>query len=230
MADFNLTTSVASDVLASTTLTILRGRLRVELHDEDDAAYRWEDATLNRHIERAARELSLVSPRELTTTLSAEGSTRELSLETLLRLVSIDAVEYPVGEYPASYVQFGSYGSTLTLLIDETPEAGAEVRVYWGGLHVVDASGSTLRAAHEDIVVMGAAGYAALEWANFAANRANFAGTEAHEQYLRWGTEQLQRFREQLAKLRETARVRAGAIFSPASPRPQRSVVQWEPS
>ena len=61
MADIELT---MADVTPTTTsLTTLRTRLRQELHDEDAANYRWTDTILNRHLARAARELSLVLPR-----------------------------------------------------------------------------------------------------------------------------------------------------------------------
>ena len=60
MADIELTTTAVSPL--TTSLTGLRNRLRVELHDEDDTAYRWQDAALERHIERAVRELSRVAP------------------------------------------------------------------------------------------------------------------------------------------------------------------------
>lgn len=227
MADHNLTTTAVS--ATTTTLTTLRSRLRVELHDEDSANYRWTDATLNRHLERAVRDLSLVAPRERASTLATTLDSRDLSTSTLDKLVNVLAVEYPVGEYPPVYVQFSHYGGLLSLLVDTLPGASEDVGVYWGQLHTLDASSSTLKPPHEDVVVLGASGYAALEWANFAVNRANVAGDDAFQHYRRWGSDQIVRFGEALQRLRESSRVKAGTIFTPAAPVPSRNIVRWEP-
>ena len=56
MADFNFVMTPVSPT--PIVLDDLRDRLRQELHDEDSGAYRWQDAVLDRHIERAVRELS----------------------------------------------------------------------------------------------------------------------------------------------------------------------------
>lgn len=227
MADFDLvTTALAS---TPTNLATLLARLRVELHDEDAGDYRWTDATLERHIERAVRDLSLVAPRERLDELAADGTSRELSLSTLDDLVLVHAVEYPIGEFPPVYVQFGVYAGVLSLLVDEVPEAAAAVNVYWGSLHTLTDEVSTLKAAYEDIVVLGAGGYAALEWASFASNRANLAGTEAFDQYSSWGADALQRFRDQLLTLREGSRIRVAATYAAARPEPSRHVVTWQP-
>jgi hypothetical protein len=68
MADINLTTTAVT--ATSVTIATLRTRLRRELHDEDAANYRWTDTVLERHLARAARELSVVLPHEQKTSLS----------------------------------------------------------------------------------------------------------------------------------------------------------------
>ena len=77
----------------------------------------------------------------------------------------------------------------------------------------------------EDAVVTGAAGYAAVEWANFATNRANVAGTAAAKHYRDWGE-------SQLSASASTQRVRAASRCRQRSlqPRPRlsRNVVSWE--
>ncbi|MGE0058918.1 MAG: hypothetical protein AB7T32_13115 [Dehalococcoidia bacterium] len=209
-----------------TTLADLRDRLRIELHDVDET--RWDDDALDRHLHRAVRELSSRAPRERVTTLATTAGSRELSLEALADLVEVAAVEYPVNEYPARLVRFSVYAGTLTLLVDTAPGDGEDVNVYWGSVHEVDDDSCTLPAVQEDIVVGGAAGYAAVEWASFATNRANIGGVEAVEQYAAWGADALSRFKEQLGRLREVSRVRTGTLFSPAGASLSRSVVQFE--
>src|SRR3989304_2626161 len=155
MADFNLTTTAVSPTTIDR--DDLRTRLRQELHDEDSANSRWTDAVLNRHIDRAVRELSAVWPRERKTTAQTAAGSRDVSV-TLDQLVRIEAVEYPTGEWPPAFVQWQLYGSALTLLLESAPAAVADVNVYWGQLHAVDATQSTLPTAAEDAVGTGAGG------------------------------------------------------------------------
>ncbi len=210
------------------TIATLRGRLRRELHDEDSETYRWQDDVLDRHLDRAVRELSLVLPHEQKTALSTTEGSREVGVSTLTDLVRIEAVEYPTGCWPPSYVQFSLYGGVLTLLTQSLPGDAEAINVYWGKLHTLDDTVSTLPSTVEDIVVLGAGAYAATEWANFAANRANVAGTEAFVNYRSWGADAMRRFREQLRGLGESARLRSGSLFAPARPDASRNVVQWD--
>ncbi|MFQ5925275.1 MAG: hypothetical protein ACE5IE_04705 [Dehalococcoidia bacterium] len=147
-------------------LTLMRARLRKDLHDEDANNYRWSDEELNRHIEHAVRELSLAVPLEAKATLTTTAGSRELSLSTLSDLVAIEAVEYPVGGYPPRYVRFSLWGDTLTLLVEGAPSGGEELYIYYGKLHTLDDTASTIPSPLEDLVVIGGAGYAAIEWAS----------------------------------------------------------------
>jgi hypothetical protein len=161
--------------------------------------------------------------------LSTVAGTREISVAALTDLVRIEAVEWPAGDYPPTYVQWSVYQTTLTLLTDTEPSEVEDVNVYWGSLHLCDASQSTLPAVAEDAVVMGASGYAALEWANFAINRANLAGVAAVDDYRAYGNAQLRRFQELLADFGQRARVRVSGLFKPAAGPAGRDVVRWEP-
>lgn len=210
-----------------TTIADLRDALRIELHDEADE--RWADAVLDRHLQRAARELAFVWPREQKTTLQTTAGSRELSTTSLTARVRILAVEYPVGQYPAAYVQFSHFGDTLTLLVEQTPGGAENVAVYWGSLHTLDSMTSTLPPAAEDAVVTGAAGYAAIEWASFATNRANVGGPEAVEDYLAWGERQLARFQAMLSRFGDSGRLRSSRLFVPERGEASQSVVRWEP-
>ncbi|HEY7466527.1 MAG TPA: hypothetical protein VIB47_07520 [Dehalococcoidia bacterium] len=228
MADTTITMTAVT--ATPVTRDDLLARLRVELHDEDSDNYRWEDATLERHIDRAVRELSQVWPREQLTTLQTSAGSRDVDLTGELEdLVRVEAVEWPVGEYPPSYVQWSVYRTTLTLLVDSEPTEAADLNVYWGSLHLCDGSQSTVPAVAEDAVVMGASGYAALEWANFAINRANLAGTAAVDDYRAYGNAQLRRFQELLSDFGQRARVRVSGLFKASDGPAGRDVVRWEP-
>lgn len=206
-------------------LSQMHTRLRRDLHDEDAANYRWTDAELDRHIDRALRELSQAAPRQTKATLTASAS-RELSLATLTDLIAIEAVEYPVGKYPPLYVRFSRWENILTLLVDQVPSAGEQVNIYYGKLHTLNATTSTIPTHLEDLVVTGAAGYAALEWASFATNRVNVGGEDVGQRYLTWGHELLAAFRRGLA--RERSRLRRRQLYRPAEP-PASQTTDWGP-
>ena len=163
------TISMTAATATSIDRTDLLARLRVELHDEDSNNYRWTDATLQRHLERAVREVSQAWPRERLTVLTATASSRDIDVSAeFADLVRIEAVEWPIDQEPRRYIQWSLYQTTLTLLDENIPSAADSVNVYWGSRHLVDNAQSTLPQVTEEAVVQGAAGYAAVEWANYA--------------------------------------------------------------
>jgi len=199
------------------TLPILRARLRRELHDEDAAAYRWTDAELDGHLEHAVRELSVAAPLEAKADLTASGTSRTLSLASLGGLVAVEAVEYPTGQYPPVYTPFSRWASDLALLVDAVPASGATVAVYYGKMHTVDATSSTLPSALEEAAVTGAAAYAALAWASFAINRVNVGGADTWRSLYTWGQERLAEFGRGLARHSRRNAVRVRRLYIPAS-------------
>ena len=209
------------------TLTTLRTQLRKDLHDEDPNNYRWADATLDRHIERAKRELSYALPREQKTTLQTSAGSRDVSISSLGDLVRIVAVEWPAGEWPPAYAKFSVWETTLTLLVDAPPAAAEDVHVFWGKVHTIDASTSTVPAWAEEALLAGAAGYAAVEWASFATNRANVSGTGVTDDYGAWGRERLRDFRAWLRRFQ--SRVRTARLYTPAEAEGDQSTVVWDP-
>jgi hypothetical protein len=212
------------------TLVSLRGQLRVDLHDQDAASYRWSDPELDRHLQRATRELSLALPRERRQPLVVSGGpTRDLDMSVLVDLVRVYAVEYPVGEFPSCFVQFQTWQTTLTVQTDKLLENGETVNVYWGSLQAVDEDASTLPAFAEETLLQGAGGYAALEWASFATNRANIGGSGAVIDYRFWGESRLNAFRDGLRRIGERSRIRTSRLYTPDQVEPTGDVVTWEP-
>ncbi|MFQ5861105.1 MAG: hypothetical protein ACE5IG_06110 [Dehalococcoidia bacterium] len=197
-------------------ITQMRTRVRRDLRDEDPASQRWSDASLDRHIEHALQDLSLAIPLETVATLTTPGGSRDLSLASLSDLISAEAVEYPTGRYPVAYVPFSLWGDTLSLLVDQAPQAGEEVKIYYGKLHTLDALGSSLPPYLEELVAVGAEGYAALEWATFATNRTNVGGPQTWRHYLTWGQERLAQFHKGLARLSRRNTVRVRRLYPPA--------------
>lgn len=207
-------------------LTQMRDRLRKDLHDEDPQNERWTDGELDRHIQRAVGDFSLSVPLEAKTTLTATPGSRDLSIAGLTGLVAVEAVEYPVGDYPPTYVPFSVWLSTLTMLIDSAPAAADGVDVYYTEVHTLDATTSTLPVRFEDVVATGAAAYAALEWASFAANRVNVGGKDVWRDYLTWGQQRLAEFQRALARHGRRNAVRIRSLYRPATTPVDQSTVE----
>jgi len=198
-------------------LSDMRGRLRKDLHDEDTANQRWTDSELDRHIQRAVRDFSLSVSLEAKTTLSTTAASRDLSIAGLADLVAVEAVEYPTGDYPPTYVPYSVWLSTLTMLIDAAPAGVESVNFYYTKLHTLDATSSTLPSRFEDVVATGAAAYATLEWASFATNRVNVGGQDVWRDYLTWGQERLAEFESALAEYGRRNAVRVRQLYRPAT-------------
>lgn len=190
-------------------LSDMRDRLRKDLHDEDATNERWTNAV----------------PLEEKAALTTTAGSRDLSISGLTELVAIAAVEYPVDQYPPSYVRFSAWVSTLTMLIDSTPAAAESVNVYYTKLHTIDASSSTVPLRFEDVIASGAAARAALEWASFATNRVNVGGKEVWREYLTWGQERLADFQRALARHGQRNSLRARRLYAPATPSVDQSTV-----
>lgn len=192
----------------ATTISILRARLRVDL--DEPVADRWSDDDLDRHIQHAIRDINRVVPREMKATglTIADPASRELDISSLTDLVEVIAIEYPVGSYPRRLRHFETWGSTLSLLTDTMPPAGASVCVYYTIQHTVDAADSTLPSYLEDIMLVGAAGYALLDYLAATQNRVNVGGDRTGEQLRAHANDLLMQFRQDLTALkRERYRV-----------------------
>jgi len=193
----------------------LRELLRVDLSDSSETC--WTDADLDRHIGHAIRDLNRVAPREMKADglAIADPASRAIDISSLDGLINVVAVEYPVGGYPRRLRHFECWGDTLTLLTDTMPEAGASVNIFYTAPHVVDAASSTLPAHLEEVVLVGAAGYAALEYAAYVADRVT-VGAGAPDRYRAMGNDRLMQFRQELTALkRERSRaLRAGELWT----------------
>jgi hypothetical protein len=207
-------------------LTNLVYRLRQVLKDSDSAAYRWIDEELRRHLLQAIDELSQVLPDEQRTALTTTPGSRDLSLAALYGLLDIEAIEYPAGLFPPAYVQFQTWGETLTLLSPGAPAGSEPVNVYWNRRHEVELRASTLPPEAEEAVIIGAAGHAAEAWSAFATNRANVAGTIAVDNYRELALFWRGRFQELLRRYGRAARVSTASLYAPSG-HIARDTVQW---
>ena len=74
--------------------------------------------------------------------------------------------------------------------------------------------GGALPSQYDDLVAIGACGYAAISWAAFSINRVNVGGKMTSEEYRTWGNERLVIFRERLKQLGRRQRLRNQQLFT----------------
>ena len=193
-------------------LTDMIDLVRKDLHDEDSNNYRWSDSELTRHINRAVKELSEKVPGPARATLATTADSREIDISGLTNRIMIEAVEFPVDNYPPSFQRFSIWGDILTIISGSEPD-GSNCRIYYGTLHILDTQGSTVPVKYEDLVATGACGYATVEWAAYAINRVNVGGANVSKEFRLWGSEKLAAFQEALSRLGRRQRVRVQRLF-----------------
>jgi hypothetical protein len=198
-------------------LTEMRTIVRRDLHDEDAANYRWTNDELDRHIAHAVKGFSEALPYEQKATKATTSGSREIDMSSISDRVMVEAAEYPIDQFPRRFQRFSLWGDTLTLLGAEVPD-GSNAYIYYGKLHTLDGSGSTIPAEHEDLIAAGACGYAATEWAVYAINRVNVGGDITPREVLAWGKEKLKYFRDELRRLGRINRVRVRSLYKPYYP------------
>ena len=196
-----------------TTLSDIRDRVRLDLRDPDSE--RWSDNQLDRHITRALHDMDRHVPREATATIATTAGSRDIDLSSISGLIDVESAEYPVGEFPPCYVQFSRWDQSLTLLLDTAPD-GSDVRLSYTATHVLDGSGSTVPGHLEELLAIGAAGYAALELASANTNAITLDDRSVDE-YSRQGRAWLTAFQQLLRHHARSNSVRSRRLYRSAS-------------
>jgi len=87
-------------------LAEMRAIVRRDLHDEDDTNYRWTDEELDRHITHAVKDFSEAIPYEQKVIKATTSGSREIDISALTDRIMIEAVEYPVAQFPRKYQRY----------------------------------------------------------------------------------------------------------------------------
>lgn len=193
----------------------LRQRLRKDLQDEDTSNERWSDDVLNRHLDAALDEVSLLAPLQSLSALTTEFASRQVDVSGLKPRLRIVAIEHPTGQYPPAYQPYTSWGDTITLDIITEPTGAEDVNVFWEGPHSITPD-ATFDPIMDEVILAGAAAYAALEWASKVSNQLNTGGDETWGRYMDFAAERQKTFHEKLAKLPAASRVRTAKMFTPS--------------
>lgn len=195
-----------------TTLSDIRTRVREDLRDTE--AERWPEDQIDRHIAHALSDLSLAAPRELSDDLATTSGSRDVPLGGIEGLIEVEAVEYPAGHFPASFVSYSTWGGMLTIQGPLVPD-GSDARVYYLATHTLDSEGTTVPGHLLDVLATGASAYAALELASFAADRLNL-DPKASEKHLAWSRARLTAFQQLLHTYGRKNRLRERRMYLPA--------------
>jgi len=203
----------------TTTIDAVRARLRVDLDDLDPTAYRWTDAELERHLNHALNRMSYEMPRELSSTLTTTTGSRDVWLIALETRIRVSRVEFPAGNYPPTYVRFALWGDRLTLLVDNPP-TGEDLIVYWLAAHVLDQSRSSLDGPLIDVLLDGAAAYAASQMASYVTERVSSGGPGADRDYAAFSTRKMRAFDQAIRHHGTHASLRPSMLYTPVEPAP----------
>ncbi len=193
------------------TLSDMLTLVRRDLKDET-TPYRWSDAELERHILHAVKDFSGEVPYEQKATVATTAGSSVIDISAITGRVTVEAVEYPVNQYPRSYPRFSLWEDTIYLLGDEVPD-GSNAYIYYGKLHTLGTT-STIPAKYEDLIAVGACGYAAVEWAAYAVNRVNIGGIMTPREFLNWGNQRADFFRAELKRLGRRNKVRIRELYT----------------
>ena len=193
------------------TLTDMLTLVRKDLKDLVEP-YRWSDAELERHILHAVKDFSEAVPYEQKAVIATTAASREISLSALTGRIVVEAVEYPVNRYPRSYQRYTLWEDTIYLTGDEVPD-GSNAYIYYGKLHTLGTT-STIPDKYENLIALGACGYAAVQWAAYSINRVNTGGSTTPGEFLNWGKQKLDCFQGELKRLGRRNKVRIRQLYT----------------
>ena len=183
------------------TLSSMRAGVRRDLKDEDSANYRWSDGEIDRAIEKAVLVYSGYCPlMQLTATIHTVDGGNTVSLATLTERIDVVKVEHPLDSPPYTSRRFRVWGDLLTFEDGYTGDGGL-CNIYWLKKHALGAA-STIPAAHEHIIALGAVAFAVGSQAQYQVNLANTGGQGVNRDYNAWAIAAFEAFYRSLERVR----------------------------
>ena len=197
-------------------LPTMRTNIRRDLHDEDPANYRWTNDEIDRHIQHAILDISQAVPlQSVDDTLTIPNpASKDIDISSLTGLIMVDAVEYPVDSDPREYRRFAVWGTTLTLLIDDTVTAADPLTIKYSAVHTITAIACSLPTHLENLCAVGAGAYAGIEWASYAINQLNVGGEPTPTDYLKWAQDRLDYYQKELKRYGRQSRLKIARLFA----------------
>jgi len=111
----------------------------VEATLQDSSNVIFTAAEIGQKLDDCLVEIARYVPYRVRETLTTTADSRDLDISSVTDLLSIEAVEYAVGEWPRLFRNFSLFGTTLTLDIESAPGAGESVYLYCRKVHHLDA-------------------------------------------------------------------------------------------
>jgi hypothetical protein len=192
-------------------LTEMTARVREDLKDTDSQNYIWSDAEIGAAIDRAVTEYSLHAPIQQQDDIATTAGDRELDISSLIGLLKIESVEFPIGQSP-KYMQHIEYWGGHLYMQEEGD--GTDARVRWLTKHSLTAESTTIPAEHEEIIVLGATGYLAMSASAYVVDRATIAGRYGTLNYQLWARERLRRYDQVLKQVAQANRVTSRQLYT----------------
>lgn len=160
------------------TLADFRTWARLALSDSGSLI--WSDAEIDQGLRQALSEYSAALPCSQETVLELPGEGWEVALDGLEGLLRVLDCRYPFDSSLSSAAQPANQALSWRLWWDDArpvlelrtvggrvPQAGEEIRLWYSKPHTIQdldgAAASSVLAGHEQLLVSGAAGYAALQ-------------------------------------------------------------------
>jgi len=204
-----------------TALAGIRDRVEVMLMDTGNAIY--DAGTIDEALRLALDQYNYVNPLTMETVITLPGDGREIALSDLTGLVKVIDVWWPYDSdassenWPPNRVRgFAVWWDDnqavlfLDILQGSQPKTDEEVRVWYSKRQTIEdldaASTTTLIGEHESLVVLGAAGHAAM---SRTADLVETANTDLYQVGLlgTWGQRKIREFNTLLKQVqRESAR------------------------
>jgi len=184
-----------------TTLTSLRANVRRDLKDEDTVNYRWTNDEIDRAIEKAVLVYSSYCPlMQLDATIHTVDQGNTVSLATLTERIDVVKVEHPIDKQPFPSRRFKVWGDALTFQ-DGYVGDGEACNIYWLKKHTLGAA-SSIPAAHDHIIAMGAVAFAVGSQSQYQVNLANTGGQTVNKDYASWAKAAFEAFYDRLHHVR----------------------------
>jgi hypothetical protein len=200
-------------------LATLRGLVERKLWDETNAV--WSDDVIDQAIWEALDEYSRMLPLAAEEVLTLAAAGRSIDVSSITGLLSVTRVYWPYDSseeiWPPNQVKgfrldwvAGDPYLVLTAYDGTEPQTGDEVKVWYTCRQTIEdldlATGTTVPALHESLIVLGAAGYA-VQGRGLDLLRISEIDPDLVTKYEKWAEGWLQEFRAKLEQLRgESAR------------------------
>jgi hypothetical protein len=210
------------------TLAELRDRVEVMLQDTGNAI--WDTDVIDEGLRLALDQYNLVNPLNMETVITLPGDGREIALSGVTGLLYVLNVWWPydsdaaVETWPPNRVRgwrlwWDDNQAVLFLEIIEgsQPQTDEELRLWYAKRQTIEnldsGSTTTLRGDHESLIVLGAAGHAAM---SRTVDLVETAGTDLYQVGIlgTWGQRKIREFQAELKNIKRAQTSRGPSWLS----------------